>query len=115
VWAKRCGSLHQRYGTTKCRNPTLRTVQASFGRHEILLEYVLGESQSYCLRITRSDAKILVLHAGRKTIKELVDDYLAGIRSRQREIAVGKELFALLLQPVIGSDPKPSLIVATDG
>src|SRR5262249_50953619 len=42
---------------TDQRKPvSLRTLQASLRADEMLLEYVLGESQSYCLRITRMDA-----------------------------------------------------------
>ena len=89
--------------------------QSSLNGDEMLLEYVLGESQSYCLQITRSDAKIVLLRAGRKRISQLVEEYLASVRSRQKEIAAGQELFELLLQPVIRSDPKLRLIVVADG
>jgi hypothetical protein len=44
-----------------------------------------------------------------------VEEYLASVRSRQKEIAAGQELFELLLQPVIRSDPKLRLIVVADG
>src|SRR5262249_34232170 len=102
--------------SNKRRKPvSLRTVQSSLNPDEMLLEYVLGESQSYCLRITRSDAKIVVLNAGRNTIRKLVNDYIAGIRSRKTEIRLGKELFALLQQPVVGSHPQLRVIVAADG
>src|SRR5262249_47713600 len=42
---------------TEQRKPVpVRTIQLSLRPDEMLLEFVLGESQSYCLRITRSDA-----------------------------------------------------------
>jgi len=42
----------------------------------MLLEYVLGERQSYCLRITRGASSIAVIPHGRKAIERLVDGYL---------------------------------------
>jgi tetratricopeptide (TPR) repeat protein len=102
--------------STNDRKPVpLRTVQASLHGDEMLLEYVLGDSQSYCLRTTRTGAEILVLPAGRKTIEKLVDDYLATVRSRQTEVMAGKELFSLLLQPATSKDPKPRLTIVPDG
>jgi CHAT domain-containing protein len=102
--------------TNDHRKPVpLRTVQASLHGDEMLLEYVLGDSQSYCLRTTRTGAEILVLPAGRKTIEKLVDDYLATVRSRQTDVMAGKELFSLLLQTAISKDPKPRLTIVPDG
>src|SRR5207249_5954655 len=89
----------------------LRTVQASLGRDEMLLEYVLGEAQSYCLRITRTVASIVVLPNGRKRIEELVDNYLGAVRSRQPESKSAGELFSMLLDPVVGQQPQTKLIV----
>ena len=54
----------------------LEKLQGSFGRSETLLEYVLGERQSYCLRITRGASSIVVIPHGRKAIERLVDGYL---------------------------------------
>jgi CHAT domain-containing protein len=93
----------------------IRTVQSSMRPDEMLLEYVVGESQSYCLRTTRTEAEILVLPRGRKAIEQLVDDYVASIRSRQTKITAGQELFSLLLQPAINKDPKPRLTIVPDG
>ncbi len=93
----------------------IHTIQASLREDEMLLEYVMGESQSYCLRITRTASEIVVLRASRKAIEKLVDDYLAAVRSRQSKITAGAELFALLLQPAITKDRKPRLTIVPDG
>lgn len=59
---------------------------------------------------------VIVLPAGRKRIEDLVEDYLAAVRSRQPEITIGKELFSVLLQPaVIGQESKTRLIIVSDG
>lgn len=93
----------------------LRTLQASLGPDEMLLEYVLGEKQSYCLQITGAGAVVIVLPAGRERIEGLVENYLATVRSRQPEIALGEELFTLLLEPAIGRVSKARLIIVPDG
>lgn len=81
----------------------------------MLIEYVLGETQSYCLRITRSGASIVVIPAGRKRIDELVDHYLAAVRSRQAEDNPAGDLFSLLWEPVLRHESSTSLIVVPDG
>jgi CHAT domain-containing protein len=96
----------------------LHTLQASLRPDEMLLEYVLGETQSYCLQITRAGAAVVVLPASRRRIEDLVDEYLATVRSKQPEIVVAKELFSLLLQPVIGDESRTRatrLIIVPDG
>ncbi len=96
----------------------LGTVQASLHADEMLLEYVLGETQSYCLEITRESVAITVLPAGRRRIEDLVEKYLSAVRSKQPETAFAKELFSLLLQPVIGDESRTratKLIIVPDG
>ena len=43
----------------------LEKLQGSVGRSEMLLAYVLGERQSYCLGITRGASSIVVIPHGR--------------------------------------------------
>jgi len=93
----------------------LETLQRSIGPNEMLLEYVLGDTQSYCLRITRGAASIVVLPHGRKAIEALVDDYLEGVRSRKQERDSAADLFSVLLDPVVRQHPQTKLIVVPDG
>jgi CHAT domain-containing protein len=93
----------------------VRTLQASLGRDEMLLEYVLAESQSYCLQIRRGSAAVLVIPSGRKRIEALVADYLRDIRSRNADIAAGEELFTLLVKPAMGKSSMTKLVVIPDG
>lgn len=51
----------------------LPVLQRSLRPDEMLLEYVLGETQSYCLRLTRTAASVIVLPGGRKRIEGLID------------------------------------------
>jgi CHAT domain-containing protein len=90
--------------------------QGSLHPDEIFLEYVLDEPVSFCLRITSSDISVIHLSAGRRRIEDLVDQYLDAVRSRKPETTVGRELFSLLLQPVlVGQRAKTRLIVVPDG
>jgi tetratricopeptide (TPR) repeat protein len=93
-------------------------LKRSLRADEMLLEYVLGKKESYCLRITRTGADILTLSSGRKRIEGLVKDYLDDVRSRrsEAEAGAGSELFSVLLQPAINQEPtKTRIIVIPDG
>jgi len=82
----------------------------------MILEYVLGETQSYCLQISRAGTAMIVIPADRQRIEDLVEKFLAVIRSSQPERTLGKELFALLLQPVIGNESRTRrLTIVPDG
>jgi hypothetical protein len=93
----------------------LRTLQASLRPDEMLLEYVLGETQWYCLQITRGGTAVVVLPASRRRIEDLVDEYLATVRSKQPESGFASDLFSLLLAPIVGDLPGTRLIVVPDG
>src|SRR5262249_22923724 len=72
----------------------LRTLQSSLRSDETLIEYVLGDTASYCLRITRTRADIIKLPASGKRIEDLIDDYLAAVQSRHAEGNIGNELYS---------------------
>jgi CHAT domain-containing protein len=91
-------------------------VQAALRPDEALFEYVLGEHNSYGLRITRSTIDVVPIGVGKKRIEGLVDQYLEAVRSRKPETAASQELFAILLKPLlIGQNDKPRLVLAPDG
>jgi hypothetical protein len=46
---------------------------------EVVLEYVLGEPRSYCIRVTRANARIVMLSEGRRAIEQAIDGYLAEV------------------------------------
>ena len=91
-------------------------LQAALQPGEVLLEYVLSEPQSYCLRVTRTGLDVLALDGGRKRVEDLAEQYLEAVGSRKSEAASSQELFKLLLAPVLTSkDSKSRLIVVPDG
>jgi CHAT domain-containing protein len=94
----------------------LPVLQRSLRPDEMLLEYVLGETQSYCLRLTRTAASVIVLPGGRKRIEGLIDGYLSAIQSRHSEANVGNDLYSLLVRPaMVGNEQNLRLIIVPDG
>ena len=82
---------------------------------EMILEYVLDEPRSYCLRITRDRATVVALPADRSKIGSAIDNYLAEIRAGHAATGSGRVLYSLLLQPVIANHNEPNIIVVPDG
>jgi len=93
----------------------LARLQSSLHPDEVVLEYVLAEPQSFCLRITRGTAAVSALPAGRRQIEQLVDSYLGDVRSKKPAIETGEKLYALLLQPIHSRESDSSLIIIPDG
>ena len=100
---------------TNPRPVGLPRLQRSLRPDEMVLEYVLDEPRSFCLHITRRGAGVSTLSAGRKHVEELVENYLAGVRSRKSVAETGKELYSLLLRPIPGADSTSRLIIVPDG
>jgi len=93
----------------------LTTLQRSLRPDEMVLEYVLDEPSSFCFHVTRTTAAVTVLPAGRKRIEDLVDRYLAEIRSSKTGAETGANLYCLLVQPVRGEESRARLIIVPDG
>lgn len=102
-------------GTKRWKPLPLAALQRSLHSDEMLLEYVLSEPHSYCLLIGHNKATITVLAAGKKHIEDLVENYVADVRSRRLDIPSSKELFSVLLQPAIAQEPYGKVIVVPDG
>lgn len=97
-------------------NPApLKVVKSSLRDDELLLEYVLDERASYCIAITRSDAKIFTLDTGRRAIEDSARSFLTALDSRRNGAAAARQLYTILLDEVLETFPKPRLIIATDG
>jgi CHAT domain-containing protein/tetratricopeptide (TPR) repeat protein len=93
----------------------LEQLQRSLGRDEMVLEYVLGETQSYCLRITAGASSIVIIPHGRKAIERLIDDYLEAVRSRKSQNEFARVPFGVLMEPVVSGQSPTRLIIVPDG
>ena len=104
-------SPHGRFETSA----SIPEIQAILHPDELLLEYVLDEPRAYCVWVSKLDAGIEELHAGRRRIEELIRDYLAEIQSTHDAVDAAKELAHVLLEPVARVAKSTKLIVVPDG
>jgi len=97
------------------RPAPLKRVQSLLRGDEMILEYVLGEPQSYCLWISQSAAGLERLNASRKQIEDLTRGYLSAIQEKRNDPHVAKQLYVALLSP-FDKQPGPNrLIIVPDG
>jgi len=82
---------------------------------EVLLEYVLDNPTSFCISVSRREARIQALPAGRKQIESIVQQYLAEVREKKGTLEPSRRLFKLLVAPIPGATAATSLIIAPDG
>jgi len=93
----------------------LKAVQRSLHADESVLEYVLGQSRSYCLYLTQADVGISTLPGSRAQVERLVRRYLDEIKSKKQAISTGRELYDLLIKPIPKQAIKLRLIIVPDG
>ena len=82
---------------------------------EVILEYVLEEPRSFCISITREQASIVPLSAGRKAIEDLVGQYLASVKAGSTANDEAAALYSVLLRPISGQDEHERLVIIPDG
>jgi CHAT domain-containing protein len=93
----------------------LQAVQRSLHADETVLEYVLGESRSYCLYLTRTGVGVSTLPEGKAQVESLARQYLDEIKSKKQDISTGCELFDLLFKPLPRQALKLRLVIVPDG
>ena len=94
---------------------SLKEIQSSLRSDEVVLEYVLSEPKSYCVWISKKNAGLDVLTAGRDRIEALTRKYLYTIRTKSDDAALAKQLYAVLLEPLSEQARRERLIVVPDG
>jgi CHAT domain-containing protein len=94
---------------------SLKEIQASLRSDEIVLEYVLSEPHSYCVWISKTQAGLEVLPAGRQRIEELTQKYLAEVREKRENVVLSKQLYDVLFRTLPEETNRERLIVAPDG
>lgn len=93
---------------------TLKDVQRQLRVQEVVLEYVLGETESFCLAIDPLGAKVVRL-PGRKEIEAIAARYLIAIKAKKESSDDGRSLFAALLEPLRLSAAQTTLLIVPDG
>jgi len=79
-----------------------------------ILEYVVADPQSYCLVISRGDARIVPL-AGRERITALATAYLKAVKAKQPVREEGRQLYDVLLRPIAEVAKHETLAIVPDG
>ena len=97
------------------RPASLKSIQAVLHPNELALEYVLDEPHAFCLWISKEHAGLTTLPAGKQAIRSLTRTYLTSIRTKHDNVAVAKNLYSVLLQPVTQAATHDTLIVVPDG
>ena len=93
---------------------TLKELQASLSRSELVLEYVVDDPASYCLVITREDAHIVKL-PGKQIISPLVSTYLSEVKAKHSAHDEARRLYDVLMDPIPEAQSNEQLVIVRDG
>ena len=94
---------------------TSRAIQQNLGAGEIVLEYVLAESRSYCVVISRETLTLVQLPA-KQRIEQLVDRFTTDLRGgRAATSQAATELYDAVVQPIAQWRTAKRVFVVPDG
>jgi len=93
---------------------SMEQVQRSLGPSAVILEYVVADPHSYCLVISKTDARIVRLAAGRN-IEALIAAYLNTVKAKTPAHTEARALYGALLGPITIAAQKAQLVVVRDG
>jgi CHAT domain-containing protein len=94
---------------------TLSALQAVLGEDEVLIEYVLGELNAFCIAIKKNSADIVRLPEGSKLIGNWASSYLSDLKNRKTGRPYSSKLFGALLGPVLSKFRQSRLVISPDG
>jgi len=92
----------------------MEQVQRSLDPSAVILEYVLADPRSYCLVISRTDARIVPL-AAKQSIEALITTYLNAVKAKASAKREARALYDALFAPVPTAMRKAQLVVVRDG
>ncbi len=93
---------------------TLKELQANLSVSEAVLEYVIDEPASYCVVITRENARIVTL-PGKQVISPLVSAYLSEVKAKHSAQDQARRLYDVLLDSIPEAQSKEQLVIIRDG
>jgi CHAT domain-containing protein len=96
------------------RTITLKELQASLSSSEAILEYVVDDPASYCLVITRENARTVKL-AAKQVISPLVGAYLSEVKAKHSAQDQARRLYDVLLDSIPEAQSKEQLVIIRDG
>jgi CHAT domain-containing protein len=89
-------------------------VQRSLDPGTAMLEYIVGEPRSYCFVLTRNSVRTVAI-AGESQINKLIGSYLKAIHDRLPAHQEARELFNMLLRPILETGQEENLVIVRDG
>ena len=93
---------------------SMEQVQRSLDPSAVILEYVVADPRSYCLVISRTDARIVAL-ADKQSIEASIAAYLKAVKAKGSAHKEGRALYDELLAPISTAARKENLVVVRDG
>jgi tetratricopeptide (TPR) repeat protein len=82
---------------------------------ELFLEYVVSDSSSYCLVVSRQSANLIRLNATRNALDRAVHSYLHQVRTKQSAEAEEHDLYSTLFGGIGAVHDNLRLVVVPDG
>ena len=83
----------------------MQQVQRNLDPSAVILEYVVAEPRSYCLVISKTDARIVPL-ADKQRIEELITAYLKAVKAKAPARKEARSLYDALLAPIPAACPE---------
>ena len=100
---------------TKSRETvSLEQIQQALAPSVVLLEYVIADPSSYCLTISRNEARIVRLEA-KVRIEPLVAAYLKAVKAKLPALAESRALYGALLAPIRETAQDRTFVIVRDG
>src|SRR4029077_20995103 len=100
---------------TKSRETvSLEQIQQAMAPSVVLLEYVIADPSSYCLTISRNEARIVRLEA-KARIEPLVAAYLKTVKAKLPALAEARALYDTLLGPIRETTQDRTIVIVRDG
>ena len=93
---------------------TLEQIQQALPPSAVLLEYVMANPNSYCLKISRSGARIVRL-GSRAEIEKLVASYRMAVKAKLPAVREARSLYDALLAPIHETSQTGTLFIVPDG
>ena len=93
---------------------SMASVRRILRNDELMIEYVLDEPNSFCIVISNRGAEVISFTAGSKRIQDLANLYLADIQSRRPGSQMSRDLYTILLTPVLSRFRQSRLIISPD-
>jgi len=89
-------------------------VEKALAPSAVLLEYVIADSDAYCLVISRNGSRIVRL-GKRVQIDALVTSYLKVVKGKLPATSEARDLYNALLGPILETTQRDTLIIVPDG